>query len=56
MLKKAGKRIILDLDEDPKESGVCAVNDRKICKSKSFPFMSVHNNLYYPKREPLTLR
>ena len=44
MLNKAGYRIILD--EDPEESGVYAVNDGKICVSKSFPFMSKHKNLY----------
>jgi hypothetical protein len=38
MLNKAGYRIILD--EDPEESGVYAVDGGKICKSKSFPFMS----------------
>jgi hypothetical protein len=54
MLNKAGYRIILD--EDPEESGVYAVNDEKICVSKSFPFMSEHKNLYYLKTEPLTLR
>ena len=31
-----------------------AVNDGKICKSKSFPFMSEHSNLFYLKTEPLT--
>ena len=31
--------------EDPEESGVHAINDGKICKSKSFPFMSEHSNL-----------
>jgi hypothetical protein len=45
MLNKAGYRIILD--DDPEESGVYADNDRKICKSKSCPFMSEHKNLNY---------
>jgi hypothetical protein len=54
ILNKAGYRIILD--EDPKESEIYAVNDGKLCKSKSFPFMSEHENLYYLKTEPLTLR
>jgi hypothetical protein len=54
MLNKAGYRIILD--KDPEETGVYAVNDGKICKSKSFPFMSEHKNLHYLKTEPLTLR
>ncbi len=44
MLNKAVYRIILD--KDPEESGVYAVNDGKICNSKSFPFMSKHKNLY----------
>ena len=51
-LNKAGYRVIYD--EDPEESGVYAVNDGKICKSKSFPFMSEHSNLFYLKTEPLT--
>ena len=51
-LNKAGYRVIYD--EDPEESGVYAVNDGKICKSKSFPFMSEHSNLYYLKTESLT--
>ena len=52
-LNKAGYRIIYD--KDPEESGVFAVNDDgKICKSKSFPFMSEHSNLYYLKTESLT--
>ena len=38
MFNKAGYRIILD--EDPEESGIfVVVNEGKICKSKSFPFM-----------------
>jgi hypothetical protein len=44
-LNRAGYRIILD--EDPEESGVYAVNDGKICKSKSSAFMSEHSSLYY---------
>jgi hypothetical protein len=51
-LNRAGYRIILD--EDPEESGVYAVNDGKICKSKSFAFMSEHSSLYYLKIEQLT--
>ena len=51
-LNKAGYRVIYD--EDPEESGVYAVNDGKICKSKSFPFMGEHSNLFYLKTEPLT--
>jgi hypothetical protein len=47
-LNRAGYRIILD--EDPEESGVYAVNDGKICKSKSFAFMSEHSSLYYLKK------
>ena len=45
-LNKAGYRIILD--EDPEEAGVFAVNNGKICKSRSFPFMSdsEHTNLF----------
>ncbi len=35
ILNNAVHRIILD--GDPEESGVYAVNDGKICKSKSFP-------------------
>jgi len=54
MLNKAGYRIILD--EDPEESGIFAVNDGKICKSKSFPFMESLTNLYYIKTEPICLR
>ena len=37
-LNKAGYRIVMD--EDAEESGVYAVEDGKVCKSKSFPFMS----------------
>ena len=52
-LNKAGYRIILD--EDPEESGIFAVQtDGKICKSKSFPFMSEHSSLFYLKTEKLT--
>ena len=54
MLNKAGYRIILD--EDPEESGIFAVNEGKICKSKSFSFMGSLTNLYYIKTEPLCLR
>ncbi len=43
-------------DEDPEESGVYAANEGKVCKSKSFSFMSWHTNLCYFKTEPLTLR
>ncbi len=53
MLNKEGYKIIFD--EDPEESGVYAVNDRKIYISKSFLFMSKHSNLYCLKIEPLTL-
>jgi hypothetical protein len=38
MLNKAGYRIILD--EDPEEYGMFAVNEGKICKSKSFPSLA----------------
>jgi hypothetical protein len=52
-LNRAGYRIVLD--EDPEEAGVpvYAVNDGKtrICKSKSFAFMSEHSSLYYLKTE-----
>ena len=51
-LNKAGYRVIYD--EDPEESGVYTVNDGKICKSISFPFMSEHSNLFYLKTEPWT--
>ena len=53
-LKKAGYRVIYD--EDPEESGVYAVLDGKICKSRSFSFMSdsEHSSLFYLKTEPLT--
>jgi hypothetical protein len=52
-LNKAGYRIILD--EDPEESGVFAVQpDGKVCKSKSFPFMSEHSSLFYLKTERFT--
>ena len=54
MLNKAGYRIILD--EDPEESGIFAVNEGKICKSKSSSFMGSLTNLYYIKTEPLCLR
>ena len=54
MLNKAGYRIILD--EDPEESGIFAVNERKICKSKSFPFFGSLTRLYYIKTEPICLR
>jgi hypothetical protein len=54
MLNKAGYRIILD--EDPEESRIFAVNDGKICKPKSFPFMDSLTNLYYIKSEPICLR
>ena len=51
-LNRAGYRIVLD--EYPEEAGVYAVNDGKICKSKSFAFMSEHLSLYYLKTEQLT--
>jgi hypothetical protein len=51
-LNRAGYRIIFD--EDPEEAGVYVVNDGKICKSKSFAFMSEHSSLYYFKTEQLT--
>jgi hypothetical protein len=54
MLNKAEYRIILD--EDPEESGIFAVNERKICKSKSFPFICSLTNLYYIKTEPICFR
>ena len=54
MLNKAGYGIILH--EDPQESGIFAVNEGKICKSKSFPLMSSLTNLYYIKTEPICLR
>ena len=54
MLNKAGYRIILD--EDPEESGIFLVNEGKICKSKSFPFIHSLTNLYYIKTEPICLR
>jgi hypothetical protein len=38
-LNKAGYRTILD--EDPEKSGIFAVQpDGKVCKAKSFPFMT----------------
>jgi len=51
MLNKAGYRVILD--EDPEESGIFAVNEGKICKSKSFPFIGSLTNLYYVKTADL---
>jgi hypothetical protein len=54
MLNRAGCRIIFD--EDPKESGIFAVNEGKICNSKAFPFISSLTNLYYIKTEPICLR
>jgi hypothetical protein len=53
MLNKAGYRIILD--EDPEESGIFAVNEEKICKSKSLPFIGSLTNLYYIKTALLCL-
>jgi hypothetical protein len=53
-LNKAGYRVIYD--EDPEESGVYAVLDGKICKSRSFPFLSEHSNLFHLKTEPLTVQ
>ncbi len=45
IVNKAGYGIILD--EDPEESGIFAVQpDGKVCKSKSFPFMSEHSSLF----------
>ena len=54
-LNKAGYRVIYD--QDPEESGVYAVLDGKICKSRSFSFMSdlEHSSLFYLKTEPLTM-
>ena len=56
MLNKAG--YIIFLDEDPEESGIFAVrvDEGKICKSKSFPFIDSLTNLYYIKTEPICLR
>ncbi len=59
-LNKAGYRIILD--EDPEESGVFAVNNGKLCRSRLFPFIgftivdSEHSNLFYLQTEPMTLQ
>jgi hypothetical protein len=44
---------LIVLDEDPEDAVVYAVNDGKICKSKSFAFMSEHSSLYYLKTEQL---
>ena len=52
--EKCSTRIILG--EDSEESGIFAVNEGKICKSKSSPFMGSLTNLYYIKTEPLCLR
>jgi hypothetical protein len=41
-LNQSGYRVIHDADEE--ESGVFAVMNKKIDKSKSFPFMSEHSN------------
>jgi hypothetical protein len=46
-LNRGGCRIVLD--EDPEEAGVCAVNEGKVCKSKSFGFMSEHSSMHYFK-------
>jgi hypothetical protein len=51
-LNRAGYWIVLD--EDPEEAGVYAVNDGKICSSKSFALMSEYSSLYYLKTEQLT--
>ena len=48
-LNRVGYQIVLD--EDPEEAGVYAVNDGKICKSRSFAFMSEHSSLYYIKQK-----
>ncbi len=44
-LNKAGYRIVMDGDSE--EQGVYAVEDDKVCKSKSFPFLSEHLGLFY---------
>jgi hypothetical protein len=41
---------------DPEQSGVYAVVSNKINKSKSFPFMSEHSRLFYPKLEQMSAR
>jgi hypothetical protein len=56
MLSKAGYRIRVFLDEDPQKSSVYAKYDGKVCKSKSFPFMSKHTNPFYLKTEQMNLR
>ena len=43
-LNKTGYQVIHD--EDEKESGVFAVNDKKTDKFKSFSFMSKHSYLF----------
>jgi hypothetical protein len=53
-LNKAEYRMIFD--EDPAESGISAVNEGKICKSKSFPSMGSLTDLYYIKRGPICSR
>jgi hypothetical protein len=50
-LNRAGYRIVLE--DHPEEAGVYAVNDGKICKSKSFVLISEHSSLYYSKTEQL---
>jgi hypothetical protein len=53
-LNKAGYPSRIVLDAYPEEGGVYAVNDGKVCKSKSFAFISEHSNLYCLKTEQLT--
>ena len=41
---------------DPEPSGVYAVINNKIDKSKSFAFISEHSNLFYLKLEQMSAR
>jgi hypothetical protein len=42
-------------NKDREESGVFAVYDKKIDKSKSFAFMSKHSNLFFLKLKPMNV-
>ena len=44
-LNKAGYAV--NHHPDPEQSGVYAVRNNKIDKSKSFPFMGEHSGLFY---------
>jgi hypothetical protein len=53
-LKKAGYSV--HHHSDPEQSEVYAVISNKIDKSKSFPFISEHSNLFYLKLEQMSAR